>query len=57
MPPLMLNINRSIDHYFKTGFIQITQRRLVKEMTERSSALHLHFKSSEADPPEKLFIQ
>lgn len=52
MQPYTFNINQSIDHYFKAGFIAIIQRRLAKEMTESSSASHLYLKSEEADPPE-----
>lgn len=48
----MFNINQSINHHLKTGFIEITEERLAREIAENSSVSPLHLKSEETGPPE-----
>jgi hypothetical protein len=44
MKPSMFNINQSINHHLKTGFIEITEERLAREIVEKLFCFSSAFK-------------
>lgn len=44
MKPSMFNINQSINHHLKTGFIEITEEILAREIVEKFFCFSSAFK-------------